>query len=169
MNLLEPKVRGYNSCGLSVSQLIGRARPQGGSDSRARITKTLHAMLLGRDVVKDAKLSDGLLQLSETVANSSDDELEPILTALIDKFGKKEGVDTLFLLNAIQVIKNQRQLAESQYGQLSKNNGEADGIYIAVEPSGAKVSWPVGFSHRPPTTRPTGFRTIVMPEPPSLS
>ena len=94
MNFLEPKVRGYNSCGLSISQLIGRARPQGGSDSRARITKTLHAMLLGRDVVKDAKLSDELLQLSEKVANLSDDELKPIQTALTDKIGKKEGDDT---------------------------------------------------------------------------
>ncbi|ADG66843.1 hypothetical protein Plim_1000 [Planctopirus limnophila DSM 3776] len=140
MNLLEPKTRGYNSTGLSVPQLISRARPQGGSDSRARITKTLHAMLLGRDVIRDLKLDDDLLQLCETIANSSDDGLEPIFTMLTNRLGKEAGVKTLVLLHTIQVIKNQRQLAESQYGQLAKNNGEADGIYMAVEPSGAKVT-----------------------------
>ncbi|MCX7407989.1 MAG: hypothetical protein NTZ32_07890 [Planctomycetales bacterium] len=140
MNLLEPKTRGHNSAGLSVAQLIGRARPQGGSDSRARITKTLHAMLLGRDAVKDANFDAEVLKLSETIANASDDEIVTIATPLIAKLGKAEGVKTIHLLHLIQVVKNQRQLAESHYSQLAKNNGEADGIYIAVEPSGAKIT-----------------------------
>lgn len=128
--------QGHNSTGLSIDRLIARARPQGGSDSTARTTKTLHAFFLGRPL---PDVSDQFVSLAAQVVQSEDSS-QDVYDALTDKLGKEEGGKLYGTLFKYQLVKHQRELATGQYTQIAKNNGEADGIYVAVEPSGAKVT-----------------------------
>lgn len=130
------KPQGYNSTGLSVERMIARARPQGGSDSTARTTKTLHSFFLGRQL---PEIDDSFVSLAAQIVQS-EDSANNILEVLIDKLGKDKGLEVGGALFKYQLVKHQRSLATGQYTQIAKNNGEADGIYVAVEPSGAKVT-----------------------------
>lgn len=131
------KPRGHNSLGLSLTQLISRARPQGGNDSRARIAKTFHALLLGKEL---PNVSSEFVSLSKQIVNGSDKEVEPILEGVLEKLGEKEGIALLLELVRYQLTLHQRELATGQYKSIASNNGEADGIFQTVEPSGEKVA-----------------------------
>ena len=137
MNQLERgRTCGYNSSGMTISQLIGKALPRAGTDSKARTTKTLHALLLGR---QPQQLNDDLAGIVQTVVNANDAEIETIAGRLIEKLGKKEGIELLQLIHVVGVQRHQRQMAVSQYQEIAKNNGEVQGIYDAVEPNVAGV------------------------------
>lgn len=129
-------VQGYNSTGLSIDRLIARARPQGGADSSARTTKTLHAFSLGRPILD---IDEKFVSLAAQVVES-EDTANAIIRVLIDKLGKEDGVQLFRKLYKFQLVKHQQSLSTGQYAQIAKNNGEADGIYMAVEPSAAKVT-----------------------------
>lgn len=131
-----PSPQGYNSTGLSIERMIARARPQGGADSSARTTKTLHAFFLGREL---PEIDDAFVNLAAQIVQS-EDSFAAIAEVVIEKVGKENGIQILKDLLRYQLVKHQRSLATRQYTQLAKNNGEADGIYMAVEPSGAKVT-----------------------------
>ncbi|GDY08242.1 hypothetical protein LBMAG52_17280 [Planctomycetia bacterium] len=128
--------QGHNSTGLSIDRLIARARPQGGSDSTARTTKTLHTFLLGRQL---EDVGDQFVSLAAQ-AVQTEDSFSNVYEALTGKFGKEKGGELFAILIKYQIGKHQRELATGQYTQIAKNNGQADGIYVAVEPSGAKVT-----------------------------
>ncbi|RLT07579.1 MAG: hypothetical protein DWI21_09415 [Planctomycetota bacterium] len=128
--------QGHNSTGLSIDRLIARARPQGGSDSTARTTKTLHTFLLGRQL---EDVGDQFVSLAAQ-AVQTEDSFSNVYEALTGKFGKEKRGELFAILIKYQIGKHQRELATGQYTQIAKNNGQADGIYVAVEPSGAKVT-----------------------------
>lgn len=130
--------RGHNSSGLSISQLVSRARPQGGADSRARTNKTFHALHFGRDLFQDVPASEReekrkkLNEVKEIVNGMSRDEL---LAATEDK----SLLDAIIAVYGLQCYEFQRPLAQGQYRELSQNNREADGIFQAVEPGAENV------------------------------
>ncbi len=131
-----PSPQGYNSTGLSIERMIARARPQGGADSSARTTKTLHTFFFGREL---PEIEDAYINLAAQMVQS-EDSFSAIAEAVVEKVGRENGIKILQILLQYQLVKHQRSLATRQYTQLAKNNGEADGIYMAVEPSGAKVT-----------------------------
>lgn len=129
--------KGYNSTGLSISQLIGRARPQGGGDSRARTSKTFHSLFLGKEL---PSIPESFIKASESLISMSNDELGPLLEGLAKEYGQEKTSDFVHLAVMYQLLMHQRQLGMSQYQQIASNNGEADGIFISVEPSSGAVS-----------------------------
>lgn len=122
---------GYNKTGLSIPQLLGRARPQGGSDSRARTSKNFHALLFGREL---PQLGDEFVDLSRKLIMMSDQDLEDLLPAVSKKVGQEAVLKLLDACRTYQLIRNQRELALAQYKQIAGNSGEADGLFRAVEP-----------------------------------
>lgn len=128
--------QGFNSTGLTISRLIARARPQGGTDSSARTTKTLHAFFLGRPIPDvDPEFSKMSSQLVE-----SRELQNAVIDSFIRTYGREKGIKILKGLFRYQLVKHQRELATAQYSQFASNNGEADGIYELVEPTGPKVT-----------------------------
>lgn len=127
--------RGYNSTDLTIDRLISLARPQAG-DSKARQTKTLHAMLLGKQL---PDLPPDVTQGLEKLLSSDDDTISAVLDRLSAKYGKEKAVDFLKLCVMYQLIKHQRELGLSQYRQIAQNNGEADGVFLAVEPAAKSI------------------------------
>ena len=136
-NVYAPKTKGHNSTNLSISQLLGRARPQGGGDSKARLTKTIHGMLLGKAL---PTVPNEFVEVAAELPRLTDDVVISVFDSLKNKLGEEKAKEQLNSLTLYQIIKHQRDLASAQYRQLAGNNGEADGIYMAVEPSGAKVT-----------------------------
>lgn len=133
--------RGYNSTNLSISQLISRARPQGGADSRARTTKMFHALHFGRDVyslVPEDKRAE-LKKAVEEVSKLIDDADEDTIIELFSNPKYAEIVPAIKIARLLRVADYQRGLAQSQYREISRNNGETDGIYSAVEPNVEQV------------------------------
>ncbi len=137
--------RGYNSSGLSIPQLIGRARPQGGTDSRARTAKTFHAMRLSKQPAapppgKATEFAD-FIKVSEKLVMNNEAELKTEVQALLAKYNndKDTVVDLLAKAFAYQLIKQQADLALSQYKDISRNGGEADGVFIEVEPNSESI------------------------------
>lgn len=129
---------GFNSTGMTISQLISRARPQGGSDSRARTTKMLHALHFGRDIFTNVP-DDQREEMKKTVADVAA-KIDDLSEADLNEVFKDEKLRKVVLLvHAVRVADFQRGLAQSQYREISRNNGETDGIYTAVEPDVAQV------------------------------
>lgn len=128
---------GHNSTGLSISQLLGRARPQGGGDSRARVSKNFHALLFGKGL---PTVSQEFIDLSKQLVNMSDQELLGVLESVEKKLGKEQTIEAIRACMRYQLVRNQRDLALSQYKQIAGNNGEADGLFQAVEPGTDKIA-----------------------------
>lgn len=141
-SLTKPKgPQGFGSTGLSIAQLIARARPQGGGESRARTSKSFHAFVFGKEL---EQLPQELVDFPRQIVNSSDSELESILERLsrtnIVGGDSDKVVEIGIALIRYQLQKHQWELAAAQYKQIAGNNGEADGLYLAVEPSSQKVT-----------------------------
>lgn len=124
--------QGYNSTNLSISQLISRARPQGGSSSKARSSKILHGLHFSHDIMADLKSKltqealEGLEGLSQTIDTLS-----------IDTLGRLDNdtVDIILLVYVLKAYDYMREKALSEFREISQNNGEADGIFKSVEPN----------------------------------
>lgn len=130
--------RGHNASGLSISQLISRGRPQGGGESRARSARTFHSLQFGRDIFasipveKRAETRANIAEIRRTVDSLSFEKYVALL-------GDEQAGQAIFLVEALRTYTHQRKLASAQYKQLAQNNGEADGVYISVEPSDRAV------------------------------
>ncbi|MES2789208.1 MAG: hypothetical protein V4719_06265 [Planctomycetota bacterium] len=129
--------RGFNSTRLTLGQLLSRSKPQGGGDSKARMSKNIHTLLLGRDL---PAVDQSVVELSLLLTRATDDQLTSHLAAMVKALGQEKAVETASLCGQYQLIRNQRELALAQYQQLSGNNGEFTGIFQAVEPNAAKVT-----------------------------
>jgi hypothetical protein len=130
--------KGYNSTGMSISQLVARARPQGGADSRARTSKMFHALHFGRDIYQAVPAEDreelrtSVSKITETVNRMS-------LSQLAEIADDPKLFEIVLLIYNLQVITHHRKLALGQYQEISRNNGEAEGIFLAVEPGAEHV------------------------------
>lgn len=124
--------QGYNSTGLSISQLISRARPQGGSSSKARSSKVLHAMHFSHDIMAQlkSKLSQEALEGLEGLSQKID-------TLPIEALAStdSETIGTVILVYIFKSYDHMRNLALGQFREISQNNGETDGIFKSVEPN----------------------------------
>jgi hypothetical protein len=130
--------RGFNSTGLSIAQLVSRARPQGGGDSRARTTKMFHALRFGEDPWKGFDPAEKK-DIEEKLAT-----IRPVIDAmsrseLSEVAAKPEMAEALRTLFTVEVILHQRKLALAQYQDIARNNGETDGIFETVEPGAENV------------------------------
>jgi hypothetical protein len=128
---------GYNSTGYRLEQLISRARPQGGANSRARSSRMFHALHFGVDINKkvrsslDAETLKSWDVFCETINGLSFDDL-------VDVISSDGGAVQLIILNYLLTRhEHQRNLALNQYRTVSLNNGEADGVYRMVPPDDA--------------------------------
>lgn len=136
--------RGFNSSGMSITQLVARARPQGGGDSRARTSRMFHALHFGRDIYQvfsdedRPKIQEAVTDVAKIVDSMSTEELLGLRKEREDLFKFVE------LLHTIRVADYQRGLAHSHYREISQNNRETDGIYHAVEPGSEHVKRAVG-------------------------
>ncbi len=136
-----PTREGYNSTGLSISQMISKARPQGGSDSTARTTRMFHALWFGRDIYLSAGIDD---------PQAIRDDVEKIRAALSDLSASdmaeafpqldQETRTIAEIIQILMVSDHQRLLALSQYREIASNNGDVDGIFMAVDPGPDKVA-----------------------------
>lgn len=129
---------GHNSSGLSISQLIARARPQGGGDSRARTNRMFHALHFGRDPFLDVPAEERdevktSLNKAKTIVS------EMSLDDLVEATKNKDLVKAISSVYSLQCLEHQRILALGQYREISQNNREADGIFQAVEPGAEPV------------------------------
>jgi hypothetical protein len=130
--------KGFNGTGQSISQLISKARPQGGSDSRARSTRMFHALHFGKDPFSGIPAEE-IAQFKENIdaIRKICDEASPeVYEALISD---EENGDLVSLVGRIEIETHQRNLALRQYKEISQNNGEADGIFSAVDPGDENV------------------------------
>jgi hypothetical protein len=136
----QPPEYGFNSSGLSIPQLIAKARPQGGSDSTARTTKMFHAAWFGQDTYlkfgfeDPALVRDKVAEVRTALGEYSKDVMVGIWPDLDD--------DTqLFmrLVSELTVREHQQTLALSQYQDMARNNGDVDGIFMQVDPGPANV------------------------------
>ena len=125
--LSERRSNGFNSSGMSISQLIARARPQGGGVSRARSARMFHALHFGRDLTKDfdQERLAALENLKDIVSNLTLSDLASLDSETLSIVGQ---------IYKLQTQQHQRSLAHGQYREMAKNNGEADGIFKAVAP-----------------------------------
>jgi len=136
--LSEARILGHNSTGLSITQLISRARPQGGGDSRTRTSRMFHALHFGRDLFQDVpsdKRRETQDSLNEAKAIVSEMTLDQLAAATKDK----ELVKAISGVYSLQCYEHQRTLALAQYREISQNNREADGIFQPVEPGAENV------------------------------
>lgn len=132
--LAEQAQKGFNSTGISISQLIARARPQGGADSRARTTRMFHALHFGQDVLSGLTPDERTkLTGAKKIVN------EMTRSELNEAAANAELVAAISLIYKLQCWENQRGLALSQYKEISQNNREVDGIFLAVEPGAENV------------------------------
>lgn len=133
---LKSSLKGYNTTGLSLAQLIGRANPEGGTSAdKARKAITFHSVLAGKELpALDPKLIDAIDQ----VVRYSDDQLEKLLDGLSEDGKVADPGKLLKLIFAYHLVKHQRELARSQYRELAKNNG-IDGLFLAVEPNAESI------------------------------
>ncbi len=135
---------GYSSSGMNIAQLVARSRPQGGGDSRARSTKMLHALHFGRDEIEETAT-----QIGKPVEEFRSDvnEFEELISSLDDDTLNDLEPDvfrTVFAFWKLGVSRQQRSLALAQYQELARNNGEADGVFLAVAPGPEAVQKAVG-------------------------
>jgi hypothetical protein len=116
---------GWNSSGLSIAQLVARAHPQGGSgEQRARNAKTFHTVLTGK---KLPSLPTDTLEIIDKVVKSDDDKLQALLDSGLD-------IEVLKLARLYYLVQYQRSLSESQYKEISRNEG-LQGLTLVVEPN----------------------------------
>lgn len=131
--------RGYNATGLSINQLISKARPQGGSDSRARTTKMLHAFHFSREAFADVPpderkdVENAIEKINDVVRDASRDEL-------IEAASNEDVYPILQLIYGFDAYNTTLSRAKAQYNEISKNNGETDGIFRSVGYSSDEVS-----------------------------
>ncbi|WP_299462864.1 hypothetical protein, partial [uncultured Gimesia sp.] len=133
--------KGYNKTGLSISRMIAKGRPQGGS-SRVRSAKMFHALHFDRDFYKEIdepdKLREAIDKIEEIIRPLSREELLEVL--------KADGIIEIIQgYHTIKVIDYQRKLALSQYQTISKNNDEADGLFMEVEPNSKATQQAIGL------------------------
>lgn len=131
--------RGYNSTGLSLNQLISKARPQGGSSSRARSAKMLHAFHFTRELFSDLSPED-----RNNITNSINKINEIVRTAprneLIEAASDDKVLNILYACHGVEQYNTTMTRAKSQYNEIAKNNGETDGIFMSVGYSTDEVS-----------------------------
>jgi hypothetical protein len=146
--LSEQLSQGHNSTSLSISQLISRARPQGGADSRARTSKMLHALWFGRDlwaeVAKRTENDSKLQEIKKAVEDVSKIIDSLSRTELAEVISDSQAAEILELVYNINVITFQRERAIAQYREISQNNREADGVFQAVNPGPENVQNAIG-------------------------
>lgn len=123
--------KGYNSTGMTISQLISRARPQGGSSSRSRSAKMFHALHFGHDIDADLKK-----RMSAEDWNSFKDLTNKVNSLSKEEFARldEDSIKLFALVYVLSAYENTRNLALTQFREISQNNHEIDGIYQAVEP-----------------------------------
>jgi hypothetical protein len=145
-----PALQGYNSTGLSISQLISKARPQGGSDSTARTTRMFHSLWFGRDIylsagVEDPQaIRDSVEKVRVALSELSASDMAEAFPQLVDETQKIAA-----LISLLTVSEHQRLLALSQYRDIASNNGDVDGIFMAVDPGPQNVATAVtGLSEK---------------------
>lgn len=136
------KDKGYNKTGLTISRLISKGRPQGGS-SRVRSAKMFHALHFGKDIFMNAEIED---------PEKARQEIEQI-NSKVDEFSESDLIEVLndaqlgpLVLGCyrIRLIEHQRKLALKQYQTIAKNNDEADGLFLSVEPNSKATQQAVG-------------------------
>ena len=136
--LAEKRSKGYNSTGVNISQLIARARPQGGSDSRARTAKMFHALHFGKDPYQDIPVGE-----REDLRRKVDESAKLInglsLSELSSLADDPKLIDYILLVYNLQVRDHNHKLALAQYQEIAHNNRETDGIFRPVEPGAEHV------------------------------
>lgn len=137
--------RGHNSTGLSIPQLIARGRPQGGADSRARTSKMFHSFYFGRDIYSRVPAEDreelrkAVTEISGVLNDVSASDIRQIIRE------RSDLEDVIRLVYLIQVASHQHQLAVSQYSEIARNNGEAEGLYLQVDSNSAATKQAVNL------------------------
>ena len=127
---------GWISTGLSIQQLIGRATPQGGSQSeKARAAKTFHVILGGKDPIQ---LPDDIKEIVEKIIHMSDEQLNAVAEQMAMKVGKDDAIKTLLAMTRYHLESYQRGLARAQYEEISRNQG-VKGIFEVVEPNARDI------------------------------
>ncbi len=136
----ENRDKGYNKTGLSINRLIAKGRPQGGA-SRIRSAKMFHALHFDRDIYKEMdepeKVREAVVEVNEIIAPLSRAELIEVIQD--DRVTKI--IEAAYIL---KVIDYQRKLALSQYQTIAKNNDEADGLFMPVEPNSKAAEQAIG-------------------------
>lgn len=130
---------GFNSTGLSISQLIARGRPQGGADSRARTTRMFHALQFGKDELTEvsrrlnkdpSEVRKVVSELSDLLEQASVNEIESL---------DEETFRLVLAVWSLSVADHQRRLAIQQYQEIARNNGEVEGVFMAVDPGPQQI------------------------------
>jgi len=134
--------KGYNRAGLSITRLIAKGRPQGGS-SRVRSAKMFHTLHFDKDIFKDEGIENpeetrkNINKVNSAVADLSEAELFEVLK-------EPELGPVVILCYQVRIMEYQRKLALSQYQSIAKNNDEADGLFLAVEPTSKAAQQAIG-------------------------
>ncbi|WP_417389885.1 hypothetical protein [Gimesia sp.] len=133
--------QGYNGTGLSISRLIAKGRPQGGS-SRIRSAKMFHALHFDRDIYKEIDDPDDVRK----AINKIEEIIRPLTREqLLEVLKADEILDIIQAYYKIKVLDYQRKLALSQYQTIAKNNDEADGLFMEVEPNSIATQQAIGL------------------------
>tara|TARA_R110002049_G_scaffold251918_5_gene426360 strand:+ start:1138 stop:3165 length:2028 start_codon:yes stop_codon:yes gene_type:complete len=132
--------KGYNKTGMSINRLIAKGRPQGGS-SRIRSAKMFHALHFDEDIYERIDNPD---KIREAVAKV-DEIIRPLTKEqLLEVLKDEQAFFVINTFHSLKVIEHQRKLALSQYQTIAKNNDEADGLFMAVEPNSKAAQLAVG-------------------------
>lgn len=120
---------GWNSTGLSISQLIARANPEGGSSAdTVRQARTFHTVLVGREL---GEVDEETKKAIKEIVRYPTDKLDQLLER-----GMK--FDTLKAVFLYYLWHYQRDLATVQYREISLNR-LFHGLNLVVRPSAEDI------------------------------
>lgn len=132
--------KGYNKTGMSINRLIAKGRPQGGS-SRIRSAKMFHALHFDEDIYEKIDNPDeirkAVVEVDEIIQPLTRDQLREVLK-------DEQAYFVIKILHGLKVIVHQRKLALTQYQMIAKNNDEADGLFMSVEPTSKAAQQAIG-------------------------
>lgn len=139
-DFFQPPEQGYNRSGVSIRQLISKARPQGGADTTARTTKMFHSLLFGRDVylqlgVDADKVKQTVIDVRDALKDLSVQEMQLAWRSL-----EPETQSVARIVSTLTTSEHQRNISLEQYQEISANNGDVDGIFVAVDPGKENVT-----------------------------
>jgi hypothetical protein len=133
---LNDSLKGYNTTGLSLPQLIARANPEGGTSAdKARKAITFHSVLAGKEL---RKLDPELIKSIDKIVHFDDEQLSKLIDRLKEGGKDSDPVEIILDIFGYYLVNHQRELARSQYRELSQNNG-IDGLFLTVEPNAESI------------------------------